>query len=775
MRGTLLADVFISYARATEPIAKRVENALNAAGHHAWRDDQLPAHRAFSDVIEQRLRGADAVVVLWSKEAVHSQWVRAEADFARNANKLVQAQLDESLPPIPFNQIQCADLRSWRGHRKHKGWTKLVGSVSSVASGEKPEEAVHSAARHRPSIRRQVAFAALALLLIAAAALYFVPRMGRGDESPTLAVLPFESLATADESLVDGIWEDTRQALSRNPQLTVIGRQSAEVMAREDLDPRQYRSRYGVDYLLDGNIRRAGDRLRFSVNLVRTRDGAQVWSESFDRQLKDVFAVQAEIAREIEGRIRGRLARGGGTVAEHIATTPEVYALYNDARAIVRKLDVPNMPRATELLERAIKLDPNYAPAHAILARAQYDSVAVARGSRPGRRTGPQAHARRAIDLAPNLAIGHAALGYVLPSGPESEAAIRRAVQLDPNDAESISMLASVEAQKARTEDALKLYDRAAQIEPLSNDVVLNRLSLLILMKRNEEVERELDRLQKSRAVALNGLARMTVFEWRRDLSEAARAGLEAYKVSQPKERGLLGVLLAATLLNLQLEEVAIRVTPVSPSALLMWRNDPRALEFIEKLPMGPVDFWASAPLTQMACSNLVNHGRDRHLVRLYKEGAGSPQKLLEAVESRGLFIATAPFVAMSLQRTGEVAEANSLLELADQKLSERRDEPMSNGPLLLVSLARIRAVQGRREEAAKALIEAVRGGWLGTPPVVNPELLQDPPLALLKDLPDFRKARAYILNFVARERRELGPIDPQSVPMAPRPPGPPV
>ena len=770
--GRCLAKIFISYARANEAVAKRVESALKAAGHEVWRDDQLPAHRAYGQIIEQRLRDADAVVVLWSEEAAQSEWVLAEADFARTEHKLVQAQLDDVLPPLPFNQIQCADLRGWRGHRKHKGWAKLAASVSSIASGEKPKGADRSTSP-KPQLVRQLALAAIALLVIFAGTFFFASRTVSDDEPPTVAVLPFATAQAADESLVEGIWEDTRQALSRNPQLTVIGRQSAEVMAREHLDPRQYRSRYGVDYLLDGSIRRAGNQLRFSVNLVRTKDGAQVWSESFDRQLKDVFAVQAEIAREIEGRIRGRLARGGGTVAEHISTTPEVYALYNDGRAIVRKLDVPNMPQATDMLERAIKLDPNYAPAYATLALAQYNSVAVARGSRPGRRTGPQAHARRAIDLAPNLAIGHAALGYVLPGGPEAEAAIRRAVQLDPNDADSISWLASVEAEKGNTEQALKLYDRAAQIEPLSNDVVMSRLSLLIFFERNEEIERELDRLQQSRAVALNGLARMTVLEWRRDLSGAARAGLEAYKASPPKERGLLGVLLAATLLKLQLDEIAIRVTPVSPSALLMWRSDPRALPFIDKLPMGPVDFWASAPLTQMVCNNLVNHRRDRHLARLYREGAGSPQKLLEATESPGTFILTAPLVAMSLQRLGDVAEADALIALADQELAEGMNDPMVRGPGPLIRLARIRAVQGRRDEAVKALIDAVRGGWLGTPPIVNPELLQDPPLALLKDMPDFRKARAYILDYVARERAQLGPIDPESVPMAPRPPGP--
>ena len=101
-----MSDVFVSYARPDQPQAKRVAEALSSLGHRVWRDDELPAHRAYAEVIEERLKSARAVVVLWSAEAAKSQWVRAEADTARNAGTLVQAVLDRTLPPLPFNQIQ---------------------------------------------------------------------------------------------------------------------------------------------------------------------------------------------------------------------------------------------------------------------------------------------------------------------------------------------------------------------------------------------------------------------------------------------------------------------------------------------------------------------------------------------------------------------------------------------------------------------------------------------------------------------------------------------
>lgn len=127
-----MSQVFISYARSTEAVAKTAGEQLRRSGYEVWRDDELPAHRFYSDVIEERLREAKAVVVLWSKEAIKSQWVRAEADFAREAGTLVQMSIDGVTPPIPFNQIQCADLKGWSGNANHPGWAKVADSVASL-------------------------------------------------------------------------------------------------------------------------------------------------------------------------------------------------------------------------------------------------------------------------------------------------------------------------------------------------------------------------------------------------------------------------------------------------------------------------------------------------------------------------------------------------------------------------------------------------------------------------------------------------------------------
>src|SRR5579859_6671544 len=110
-----MTDIFISYARSTAPQAQAIAEALRALGFGVWRDDELPAHRAYAEVIEERLTAARAVIVVWSEDAAKSQWVRSEADLARNLGKLVQLRIDRARPPLPFNQIQCADLSGWTG------------------------------------------------------------------------------------------------------------------------------------------------------------------------------------------------------------------------------------------------------------------------------------------------------------------------------------------------------------------------------------------------------------------------------------------------------------------------------------------------------------------------------------------------------------------------------------------------------------------------------------------------------------------------------------
>jgi tetratricopeptide (TPR) repeat protein len=133
-----MADVFLSYARLNAPQAERSAAELRLEGFSVWFDEKLPAHRAYSDVIEEELEAAKAVLVLWSSESVRSQWVRSEANRARETGRLVQVRFDDARLPMPFDQIQCADLRGWKGDPDAPGWRSVVESIAALAGEKEP-------------------------------------------------------------------------------------------------------------------------------------------------------------------------------------------------------------------------------------------------------------------------------------------------------------------------------------------------------------------------------------------------------------------------------------------------------------------------------------------------------------------------------------------------------------------------------------------------------------------------------------------------------------
>lgn len=127
-----MADVFISYARSTAESARLMADSLRSSGYSVWFDDEIPAHRAYADVISEKLDEAKAVIVVWSREAAASHWVRSEANRAREKEALVQVNVDASRLPMPFDQIQYIDFRSWRGDPSAACWRKLLSSVAEL-------------------------------------------------------------------------------------------------------------------------------------------------------------------------------------------------------------------------------------------------------------------------------------------------------------------------------------------------------------------------------------------------------------------------------------------------------------------------------------------------------------------------------------------------------------------------------------------------------------------------------------------------------------------
>lgn len=145
-----MVDVFISYSRADEDAVRRLAHKIESEGYDVWWDAELPPHKSYGEVIEEKVGSAKAAVVVWSRTAAASEWVRAEADMARNQKKLIQTALGDIMPPMPFNQIQFADIGDWQGEDDHSGWRKVKASLSDLCGSGDPEVAAAAAAAPPP-------------------------------------------------------------------------------------------------------------------------------------------------------------------------------------------------------------------------------------------------------------------------------------------------------------------------------------------------------------------------------------------------------------------------------------------------------------------------------------------------------------------------------------------------------------------------------------------------------------------------------------------------
>jgi adenylate cyclase len=747
-----VADVFISYAREDEAVARRLAKALRTAGFDIWWDADLPAHRAYSEVIERNLSEAKAVIVLWSKSATQSQWVRAEADYARNAGKLVQARVDRSIPPIPFNQFQCAELGGWRGGTSQAGWAKLQASVQTLVGGEQ-RVAVSPAKAGSLDLLHSYRWliAAVLAVVVASAILWWALAPSGEERRPVLAVLPFTSLDERDSSLVAGIWEDTRNAIGRNPQLVVLGPNTAEQLAKKGEDA----TRRASDYVLQASVRTLGDRIRVSTGLVRSKDGTQLWTQNFDRKLDDVFELQSEIASEIEGRIRGRLAQAGGVRPENIATSGSVYALYSDARAKIRKRDSQLYLPASKQLEQVVRLDPNFAPAWA--------SLAIVYGMIPPDQIDfnpydrAQRYARKAIELAPNLAAGHAALAFSLDGGPLVRAEIERAVQLDPNDFEAVNWLGNSFNFEGQKKEALAAYTRAAEIEPLFWPAVLNKLLVLLGLHDDAGIQQLVEQERQLGADHLVLAIKMFSAAAKGDLGEEANMGLAYWRSGREEGRAAIREELSTTLLTLGYADQAYKISPVPAFAPYLWRDDPKGLDMLEALHIPPRKFFSMYPFLQNAGRVYVLSGRGKQLADMYLSLKGSPEEFSRLSGGGFSFILIAPTVAVALRQNRHEDQAEQLLAKAESIGTVWLKGGFPNSPGVL---ARVYAAEGKKEEALSSLTAAVNDNWIPWPPLMPMDLALDPPFASLKGDLRFEQLRQRILGAVQRERSQVRTAD---------------
>ena len=441
-----MSQVFVSYARSTAAQAQAVAEALRAAGFDVWRDDELPPHRAYSDVIEERLSAAPAVVVVWSAEAARSHWVRAEADAAREAGTLVQLTVDGSSPPMPFNQIQCADMTGWSGDPTAPGWRKVVASVAELAGDASARAAPAAEPPPLPS-------------------------------KPSIAVMPFANLSSDPEQdyFADGMMEEIVTTLSRCKSIFVIASGSTLSFKGRAVGAEEVARQLGVRYVLEGSVRQAAGRVRIAVKLIDAADGAQIWSDRFDDTLEDMFALQDNVALSVAGVIEPALREAEIRRASQRPTdSPGGYDLYLRAVPLYRSFRKAEMLEALELIDRAVALDPNFAVALALAATARMQIISF------GWSDDPESHRRRGLELAERaLAAGGddpqvlaqvaVSLARGLDRTPDRAAAlIDRAAALNPGSASVWFFSGMIRVSMGDPQTAFEQLERARRLDPLS-------------------------------------------------------------------------------------------------------------------------------------------------------------------------------------------------------------------------------------------------------------------------------------------------------------------
>jgi TolB-like protein len=751
-----MADVFLSYKREDAGKVGKLVAALRQAGLDAWWDEDIPPSAPWEATIEQALRNARSVVVCWSPTSVESENVRSEARVAREDGRLIQVFVKPCQPPLFFGERQGVDLSKWRGNADDPRIREVVEAVERKGPGE------HIAPRQRivPTARRSrlglVALVAAFMLVVTGGLGWWLLSPAKAQGPTTLAVLPFRALNPADANLVDAIWDDTRGAISKNPNLRVIGRQAVQALVKQQLEPSGYRKELGADYLLDGSVQHVGDQVRMKLSLTRTRDSAEVWSDEIGGKLDDVFAFQQQIATEVEGLIRGRVAPGGGVTSKNIATTGEVYALFADARAKIRHRDSQGVRDGIAILKKALAQDPNYAPAWAELGVATGRAL-NRRPDVPVDRQEAEAvsYLKRALELAPNLAYAHAALAMVQNFPPELEPEVRKAAALDPNDAEVWSWVGNFYAFQNRHAEALVARNRAAEIEPLWVNAIANRLSSLVALNKQEEVKKELGRVAATGDPVLLAKAKWIVAVNSKHPGEAIRILLQL-RSSHTEEAAWVDSRIYGSLIELGYIDEAERGLGVTPADAGLYRGTPYPATIVKARYKPPVDFWLDEDAPTLFGRLLPKHARLPEYLGYYDAAFRSSDDFLDLMRHRPvIFTLVAPTIAAVLRQAGRNGDADALASKGEATVARW----LQNGPAdpsLLASLAEYRAFDGNDGEAVSLLGRAVAKGWIPDRGYVATDIAEEPCFERLVNRPDFQAVRRRIFARIDEERAQV-------------------
>ena len=546
--------VFVSYSRADREQALPIIAALEQAGFSVWWDGLLEGGERFAKTTAAALDGAKAVVVLWSKTSVGSHWVHDEATRGRENRRLVPLSIDGSEPPLGFGQFQCIDVSN--SLRKPDG-PEMQAVVRAVAALHENEPVARDpVAPAQPSSainRRSLLIGGAALAVIGGGLAAWRGGMFAAGSAPgSIAVLPFANLSGDPEQAYfsDGLTSEIRSELSRNSLLQVVGQTSSNQFRDHSEDAKSIAGALGVAFLLEGNVQKSGDTVKIATELTDGQTGLSAWSQTFERPLTDVFAVQAEIATAVASALSAAMDSGATTqdIAETGGTTSvAAFDAYLRGRDLFElHIDDDSYQQALAKFDEAIGIDPQYAAARALRSRTLgvIGNQTNDTQERKALYDESVAEAQRAIEIAPKFAPGFNALGYALFYGrldvegaakpfeqayalaksdvdvfsryavysartgsfAKAEAAIQRAVALDPLNATVFKSSGNIKYAAARYEEAIAFGRKALELNPDRSTVHGDIGNAYLMLDQLDQAKVEFE-AERNDLIGLPGLA----------------------------------------------------------------------------------------------------------------------------------------------------------------------------------------------------------------------------------------------------------------------------
>jgi len=340
--------------------------------------------------------------------------------------------------------------------------------------------------------------AAVVVALAVGAGLWlFHGSRGRVAESatPSIAVLPFVDLSPNrdQEYFADGLTEELLNVLVKNSRLRVAGRTSSFQFKNKSEDLRAIGKKLNVSTLLEGSVRKAGSRVRITTQLVKVADGFHLWSETYDRELDDIFGVQDDIARSVADALNVALLGGATGASNARSPNAEAYNTYLQGRYFLGLNTKETLEKAIQYFRQALDLDSSYAPAWAGLSQAYAGQAAEGYLSAEAGYQKARKAVERALELDPNLAEAHAALGALQRTyewdWAEADAEQQRALKLSPGNATVVLGAARMASTLGRLEEAMRLTRRAAELDPLNVTVHYRLARYAFFLGRLDQAE----------------------------------------------------------------------------------------------------------------------------------------------------------------------------------------------------------------------------------------------------------------------------------------------